>query len=273
MSAEASELAAALHTLRPAANVEFRKLTSDGRSWILYAKRWWPLQDLSSTWQARPAEPSYGNIMGKAVAFPRRTTAYGSDYKYSGQTQRALPMKTAPHAVRDLVTSLCSLKMLTNHNAALVNYYDAHAKDYIGAHSDDEKELVAGKPVISLSWCSAGHYRRFRFTVKKGVADGLRPDWGEGAGVIKLHDGDLVIMGGLCQKTHKHEIMKPTRALGESAGQRINVTLRAFHETPAQDVASPSRKRQRAEAQMLPTRRSPRSVASRKPTPYGSTLR
>ena len=50
-----------------------------------------------------------------------------------------------------------------------------------------------------------------------------------------------MVMGGACQETHKHELMKPTKAQGESVGLRINLTLRAFHEAPVEA----SRKRQR----------------------------
>lgn len=177
--------------------------------------------------------------MGKRVAFPRRTAAFGLDYKYAGQTAQAKQMDEAPAAMRGTVSEWQSLAALTSHNAALVNYYDAKDKEYIGAHSDNEKELVRHQPVVSLSWNTAGHFRRFRFTVKRGVTGALQPDWGAGPGVLHLHNGDLVVMGGTTQETHKHELMKPTNALGENAGWRINVTLRAFHEV----TASRSRKR------------------------------
>jgi hypothetical protein len=41
--------------------------------------------------------------------------------------------------------------------------------------------------------------------------------------------------------THKHELMKPTKALGETEGRRVNLTLRAF--SSAADVASRKRRR------------------------------
>ena len=70
----------------------------------------------------------------------------------------------------------------------------------------------------------------------------LTPDaWGFGAGCVPLRNGCLVVMGGECQRTHKHELMKPTKALGESSGRRINLTLRHF----AASAALASRKRQR----------------------------
>jgi len=132
-----------------------------------------------------------------------------------------------------------AVPLLQTHSAALINFYDAARGEYIGAHSDDERALVKDASVISLSWCSKGHHRRFRFTARKGIGDALLPSWGAAPGVLQLCDGCLVVMGGQCQRTHKHELMKPTKAIGESTGHRINVTLRCFKQ-PAVDGASES---------------------------------
>ena len=80
--------------------------------------------------------------MGREVDFPRRTCAYGVDYKYTGQVQKSAPLDSAPTAVREVVSSLREVSAFTGHNAALLNWYDAAANEYMGAHSDDEKELV-----------------------------------------------------------------------------------------------------------------------------------
>ena len=72
--------------------------------------------------------------------------------------------------------------------------------------------------------------RRFRLLPRKGVADSLTPTWNDPKtpGVLRLRDGCLVVMGGACQQTHKHELMKVTKQPSESVGRRINLTLRAF---------------------------------------------
>ena len=44
-----------------------------------------------------------------------------------------------------------------------------------------------------------------------------------GTGALTISDGDLVIMGGTCQKTHKHEIMKLRKK--DKHGDRINFTF------------------------------------------------
>lgn len=41
---------------------------------------------------------------------------------------------------------------------------------------------------------------------------------------LEVGDGDLVVMGGDCQKTHKHEVPKTSQLVG----RRINATFRTF---------------------------------------------
>lgn len=41
---------------------------------------------------------------------------------------------------------------------------------------------------------------------------------------LEVGDGDLVVMGGDCQKTHKHEVPKTNQLVG----RRINATFRTF---------------------------------------------
>lgn len=192
--------------------------------------------------------------MGKFVDFPRRTSQYGAfDYTYTGQVQKAVPIQTAPARVIDAFSTLSSLADLKEHNAVLLNWYDASLGEYMGAHSDDERELLTGAPVISLSWCApSAHYRRFRLTARPGVSDALLPtgDGGKMPGVLNLYDGCLVVMGGDCQATHKHELMKVrSRAPEENVGRRINLTLRAFRASGARAArAATSRKRERERA-------------------------
>lgn len=168
--------------------------------------------------------------MGQMVAFPRRTRAYGQDYRYTGQTQVALPLDAVPSPVPDVLHQLRAVPGLGEHDAVLLNWYDAGLGEYMGAHADDESALTAAMPIVSLSWCSGDHYRRFRFTPQRGCQDALLPTWdpADKPGIVRLHNGCLLVMGGLCQRTHKHELMKPRKAAGENAGRRINLTLRAF---------------------------------------------
>jgi len=45
---------------------------------------------------------------------------------------------------------------------------------------------------------------------------------------IYLENGDLLIMGGKCQDTHKHEIPKLRITKDPPTSNRINWTIRAF---------------------------------------------
>lgn len=245
----AHKLATALASLRPAAPaITIYPLTPDGRSWVLHAKQWWPVgSTLESMWCARPVEPTSGRIMGRVVDFPRRTRAYGCDYTYTGQTQRAAPIDHAPLFVQEVFSALQGVDTLQGHNAALLNWYDADLNEYMGPHSDDERDLVPLAPVVSLSWCSPGHFRRFRFTPRQGVGDALLPTWDGNAkmpGVINMFDGCLVIMGGQCQLTHKHELMKVrSKEVHEKSGRRINLTMRAFRKQKSDSSLSATDRR------------------------------
>jgi len=75
-------------------------------------------------------------------------------------------------------------------------------------------------PIFSLSW---GGPRRFVLKPKKNVV-GIARDF-------VLRDGDLLVMGGTTQKTHKHEVPKWRKTKDHFLpGKRINWTLRAFVE-------------------------------------------
>ena len=175
----------------------------------------------------RPSKAHRGILMGRMIDFPRRCQAFGQDYAFSGQLSEAVPLAHAHPLVRRVVISM--QEQSDAHKGVLLNWYDAASKDYIGPHSDDEGALIPDAPIFSLSWCSPGHFRRFRLTARAERDQALLPTVGGiGQGVIPLRNGCLIVMGGRCQKTHKHEIMPVRKKLGEDSGHRINLTLRAF---------------------------------------------
>jgi|MDSZ01.1.fsa_nt_gb alkylated DNA repair dioxygenase AlkB len=197
-------------------------LVQDGSSWVVIVRRYHPSDQTSfdELWKLRPDDPPYGTIMGRRVPFPRRTRAFGSDYAFSGQTADASPIEALPALARSYRTKTSIIK-LHKLNGVLLNWYDASEGDYIGPHADDEGQLIRGEPILSITWTSpATHFRRFRLLPKKKEDVSLTLD---------LYDGDLVVMGGRCQTTHKHEIMKSRkRQRDECVGRRINQTDRAF---------------------------------------------
>lgn len=96
--------------------------------------------------------------------------------------------------------------------AVLCNRYP-DGQSYIGEHSDDETDLLAGSFIASLS---VGATRDFVFKHKKNK-DRL---------VIKVENGDLMLMGKNCQKNWKHSV--PKRAKVHTP--RINLTYRSVRQ-------------------------------------------
>jgi hypothetical protein len=100
------------------------------------------------------------------------------------------------------------------YNACLQNWYTPD--DTIGLHADNESIHVAGWPIFSLSW---GGPRRFVLRPRDSKSATMHEIW--------LQSGDLLVMGGTCQATHKHEVPK-MRKKDPVTTDRINWTIRAF---------------------------------------------
>ena len=77
---------------------------------------------------------------------------YGVDYVYSGQTARARPLtevEAGPHLM-GCFHRICRLVTAAAPNAVLLNWY-ADGAHYMGAHSDDETQLLPNAPIFSVS--------------------------------------------------------------------------------------------------------------------------
>jgi len=167
-----------------------------------------PFEEL---WSLHPAERGKVIIMSKKVSTPRWQQSYINDYHFSGMSHLAqeLPIMLIP-----LLQWANSLKLGT-FNQVLINWYNNGA-DYIGPHSDDERQLVAGSPILSLS---LGATRIFRIQPKP--ATGQRRD-------IALTDRSYLVMKSPMQSLYKHSIVKVGGDRGLQIGRRINVTFRQF---------------------------------------------
>ena len=95
-------------------------------------------------------------------------------------------------------------------NFVLVNYYHDGSKN-IGAHSDDEKDLVENSVIASLS---LGATRIFKFHKKKSKETIS----------MKLEDNSLITMEGQTQKLFKHSV--PKQSVNIVKKPRINMTFR-----------------------------------------------
>ena len=165
------------------------------------------------------------------------------------------PMPTTATATTATATTIPAASASASASASgttsigsLVNWYAHDMK--IGAHCDDESSLVQRSPVVSLSW---GHTRTFALLPVAASSSSSSSSSASSSSsssvvrrdkvVLELGDGDLVIMGGATQTTHKHEIRamraKELAAYGQTPfkGRRINLTFRLFRRTQGGTVA------------------------------------
>ncbi|CEG50009.1 dna repair system specific for alkylated dna [Plasmopara halstedii] len=164
-------------------------------------------------------------MFGKPTKLPRFQQLCGEigSYRFSGQTYEA--QKKYPLGLRHAVQHMQRMVEVptTQHTrltGGLVNWYE-NGKHYIGPHADDERDMIVGAPIVALS---LGASRRFVFT-KKISKNAHQNDKAVARLELQVGDGDLMIMGGSTQTTHKHAVPKMARC----CEPRISVTLRCFN--------------------------------------------
>ena len=139
-----------------------------------------------------PTTKNQVKLYGKLIDIPRFERLYGDhDYKYSGIVRTADP--NVPALVKQCIDYVREKYPDYEWNGALTNWY-LNGTHYIGAHSDDERDLCAGAPIISFSF---GASRIFRIR-RKGTV--------EKKDVITQH-GMVIAMCGQMQK--KQTIKNP----------------------------------------------------------------
>jgi len=135
--------------------------------------------DFNEIWDMCPEENGVVVIYGKLINVPRFQKSFGHDYKFSGLNHVAEPIPNNLQSYMDLANSIISPDY--KFNQLLINWYE-NGLHYIGAHSDDETQLVKGSPILSIS---LGETRKFRIRnkkTKKIIKD------------VLLKNGDIVIM-------------------------------------------------------------------------------
>ncbi|WP_199245161.1 alpha-ketoglutarate-dependent dioxygenase AlkB [[Phormidium] sp. ETS-05] len=163
------------------------------------------LDDLlkQTEWKHEPIK-----LFGKSVLQPRLTADYGTKaYTYAGVTMQPLSWNKPLWQIKDKIEPLVN----TQFNGVLLNLY-RDGQDYIGWHSDDEKDLAKGSVIGSLS---LGETRRFIFR---------RRDNHQNKVELTLNDGDFLVMGGDTQKFWQHHVPKSAK----STQPRINLTFRVI---------------------------------------------
>lgn len=160
-------------------------------------------------------------IYGRDAREGRDTAFYGdpgTSYRYSGVAHQPLPWSADTtgwlKALKDLVGRICGYRF----NFVLANLY--RPGDSIGFHSDDERDLVPGSPIASVS---LGESRLFTLE-PKGPGHTIH---------LLLKHGSLLVMAGQTQRRYKHEVPP----MPNVAGDRVNLTFRVMR-TPTIVVAA-----------------------------------
>ena len=160
-------------------------------------------------WELHPSDfyqmrqPGTANI----IPVPRWQQAYGRDYAYSGNVNRALPIPAILEPLLDWARTVCDARL----NGLLLNWYDAEHAHRIGAHRDSIVGLVEGSPIVTIS---VGATRIFR----------LWPAGAKGFVDFEAAHGTVFVLPWETNRGVKHGV--PHRAA--DTGCRISVTVRAF---------------------------------------------
>ncbi len=181
------------------------------RSWIQFKRDAveCSTEQFQEFWNLCPTEHHEIMMFGKLIPIPRFQKLFGeASYKFSGVEMEADP--DIPELVERCLEYARTKWPRGDWNGALVNWYP-DGRSYIGAHSDDERDLVPGVPILSFSF---GGVRTFRIREKVSKA---KQDF-------QTEDCSLLVMGGAMQQEFKHEITKTAKYVGP----RINITVRCF---------------------------------------------
>ena len=141
---------------------------------------------------------------GLTIPVPRWQQAYGRDYRYSGNVNRALPIPPMLELYLAWVRSAFDARL----NGLLLNWYDA---ELARPHRDSIAGLVEGTPIVTIS---LGAARMFR----------LSPAKGKGFVDFEAAHGTVLVVPWETNRHLKHAV--PHRAT--DTGRRISVTARAF---------------------------------------------
>lgn len=158
-------------------------------------------------WDLHPKEFPEILIHGRRVKTPRWGKAFGRDYRFSGQLAQADPIPSLLEPVLDWVRNTIDERL----NGLLLNWYDGSLGHYIGKHRDKTTGMIAGTPIVTVSF---GEARVFRLRKWKGT---------ETIDFVAENGSVFVVSYGM-NKRWTHEIPKSKRY----GGKRASVTFRAF---------------------------------------------
>ncbi len=153
----------------------------------------------------------------RLVAYLARDAGPGArTYGYAGRRFRPTPFPTRLDDLRRETDYLCGARPgAPLFDACVANLYET-GRDSVGWHADDEPEVGPRPPDATLvASISFGARRRFLIRRKADHRD---------RHVFALGAGDLLVMGGACQRDWEHSVPKTTRP----CGPRLNLTFRVL---------------------------------------------
>ena len=167
----------------------------------------WTPVETEAAWAAHPPERHRVKLLNTERACARWTQAYGADYPFAGAVSRArqVPAWLAP------ALAWARGEVDGRLNGALVNWYGG--RDYIGEHHDEERDLLEGSPIVTVSF---GEERLFRLSRGKGAQRRVRD--------FPAPHGAVFVMPWATNLAWKHGVPRFARY----AGRRISLTFRAF---------------------------------------------
>ena len=150
-------------------------------------------------------------VFGRRFSLPRQQTWHADEgivYSYHNNLLTTRPWTPLLQSLREKVEIATGQRF----NAVLVNLY-RNGDDYVGWHSDDEKEMGEEPVIASLS---LGAERLFSYRTYQPDPDNPRD-----SGQVSLPSGSLVLMQAPFQQLWEHAVLKD-----ETTSPRINLTFR-----------------------------------------------
>jgi len=159
-------------------------------------------------WALHPGDFHEIKMHGRLVRTPRWQQAYGADYRYTGNTNRALPLTGEMERLLAWSREVFEPRL----NGLLFNWYDGASGHYIGKHRDSDQNRIEGTPIVTISF---GEERVFR----------MRPWRGQGFVDVPAVNGGVIVIPWNTNRAFTHEVPAPKGA----KGKRISVTIRGFY--------------------------------------------
>ncbi len=206
-------------------NKDIIYLNEDKTSYLILDKLPEDLFLFQDIWNLKPNERPDLTVYDKKYKTPRFVQTYGRTYNYSNIEQDALEISEELQQFLDFGNEymLEHEIIYPKFNQILVNWYES-GDHYIGPHSDDETQLYKNENgesfIFSITLTDeleTSNYQNRIFRLKPKGKGRKRLD-------IETENGSIIIMSGLTQKTHTHQVPKTKKQVM----MRINITLRSF---------------------------------------------